>query len=344
MGKNLAVVDFRISTADDGIQVLRLERLSLGETHSATDGHGGPGYRDRGERCRASRTCAVGRRWIATGGRRRPSRIVRAVGRRVRGQWMARAHFVGPVRFSSARTRVTDARHQLVLLRRLMARRSAMGSTNLGFSIDGGMHVQNDAYDTYALNPDQGGAGGASRSAFISSAMPGVRRSSRRLSRLADGRPPRWRQRNPRARDNAGSDRAYHLIVDAQGSTSKARSGLLRPNVAPADATVWGYAVGTYRDVLDLTPEAGRVLEPPDGATWDTLVWGIQFEGTFDICPPPPPAGQTPNPWRFSGISTVYLDYTNGTWLTTAAFSPSPGSALPTPFYIPPRFGSPAPS
>ena len=32
-----------------------------------------------------------------------------------------------------------------------------------GLSIDGGMHVQNDAYDASALNPDQGGGGGASR-------------------------------------------------------------------------------------------------------------------------------------------------------------------------------------
>jgi hypothetical protein len=117
-----------------------------------------------------------------------------------------------------------------------------------------------------------------------------------------------------------------------------------QPNVAPG-AELWGYAVGTYRDVLAMAPEAGRVVQPPDGINWDTFVWGIVFRATFDICPPPPPAGASPHPCESRpGLSTVYLDYQTGKWLTTAGYSPSADDPLPTPFYIVPMMSSPAPS
>jgi hypothetical protein len=117
---------------------------------------------------------------------------------------------------------------------------------------------------------------------------------------------------------------------------------LARPHVGPDDATVWGYAVGTYRDVLAMTPGGDRMLQPPDGTTSDSLVWGIVFEGTFEICPPPP-GGQTPAPCESRpGLSTVILDYEDGTWLTTAGYSPS--GPLPTPFFIVPLISSPAPT
>lgn len=116
---------------------------------------------------------------------------------------------------------------------------------------------------------------------------------------------------------------------------------LARPHVGPDDATVWGYAVGTYSDVLAMMPGGDHILQPPDGVTSDSLVWGIVFEGTFEICPPPP-GGQTPAPCESrAGLSTVFLDYEDGTWLTTAGYSPS--GPLPTPFYIVPLTGSPTP-
>jgi hypothetical protein len=207
------------------------------------------------------------------------------------------------------------------------------------------MHVQNDAYDTYAPNPDQGGGGGTSRFGTYLVRNAGC-------PEVVTGDCPVWRMVGRLDDDNATHEPgitpqpspSVTSLSMPPGIDLESAIRLARPNVAPADATVWGYAVGTYRDVLNLTPEAGRVLQPPDGATWDTLVWGIQFEGTLDICPPPPHAGQTPNPCDSRpGIITVYLDYTNGTWLTTAVFSPRPGSPLPTPFYILPQFGSPAP-
>ena len=80
-----------------------------------------------------------------------------------------------------------------LLLRRVVARRSAMGSTNIGTSIDGGMHVQNDAYDTYAPNPDPGGGGGASTVRHLSRSQCRLSGSRhRRLSGVADGRPPQF--------------------------------------------------------------------------------------------------------------------------------------------------------
>jgi hypothetical protein len=128
-----------------------------------------------------------------------------------------------------------------------------------------------------------------------------------------------------------------------QGIDLQQAIDLARPHVR-SDMTVWGYAVGTYRSVLNLTAEAGQTLQPPDGTTWQTLVWGIVFEGDFDICPPPPADG-TPRPCESRpGLSTVYLTYQDGTSLTTSGFSPSPGTPLPTPFYIVPLVGSPAPS
>jgi len=120
--------------------------------------------------------------------------------------------------------------------------------------------------------------------------------------------------------------------------------GIARRVVAP-DATLWGYAAGTYRDVRNLSPGADREVQPPDSITWDSLVWGIQFKSNVEICPPPPNAGQSPDPCETRpGLSSVYLDYHDGTWITTAIYSPSAGTPLPTPFHLMPVVSSPEPS
>jgi hypothetical protein len=104
---------------------------------------------------------------------------------------------------------------------------------------------------------------------------------------------------------------------------------IARQNVQ-ADATLWGYAAGTYRDVNGRFPGGDRLLQPPDGATWDTLTWSIVFEGMMVFNGPSGAALPTPRP----GLAAVFLDMETGRWLTTAAYSPN--GALPTPYRIAP--------
>ena len=114
-----------------------------------------------------------------------------------------------------------------------------------GLSIDGGMHVQNDAYDTYAPNPDPGGGGGASRFGTYLVRNAGC-------PEVVTGDCPVWRMVGRLDDDNATHEPGITpsptvpitSLSMPPGIDVESAIRLARPNVAPADATVWGYAVG----------------------------------------------------------------------------------------------------
>ena len=110
-----------------------------------------------------------------------------------------------------------------------------------------------------------------------------------------------------------------------------------RQNIG-TDYELWGYAAGTYADVLRVTGTYGSLV-PPRGATWDTWVWAIVFSRPIEVCPPVQGASCDAD----VQLSTVYIDFRTGSILDTVDASAVPAESLPSPFFVLPPQGSPKP-
>jgi len=97
---------------------------------------------------------------------------------------------------------------------------------------------------------------------------------------------------------------------------------------AQGDPELWATDHGPFADVFDaLANRPDNADQPlPDSTTPDHQVWGIAFAVTVQICGP-----QGVDCEDRRAIRTVFLDYADGTWITTATYSPSPDEPFPTP-------------
>ena len=89
----------------------------------------------------------------------------------------------------------------------------------------------------------------------------------------------------------------------------------LAQKVVVADATLISAAFGRFADVY-LNSQIGQ-----QGFEADRLVWAVEFESLYTICPPDGSACRTPRP----GFTTVILDGYTGAWITTFSVSPHGG-------------------
>lgn len=89
----------------------------------------------------------------------------------------------------------------------------------------------------------------------------------------------------------------------------------LAQKVVVADATLQSAAFGRFADVY-LNSQIGQ-----PGYEADRVVWAVEFESLYTICPPDGSACWTPRP----GFTTVILDGYTGAWITTFSVSPHGG-------------------
>ena len=78
------------------------------------------------------------------------------------------------------------------------------------------------------------------------------------------------------------------------------------------DATFVDARSGQFKDVYQ-----NERLGPQPGDE-DRLVWAIDYQATYTICPPDGSPCFPPRP----GVTTVILDFNTGAWITTFRYSP----------------------
>jgi hypothetical protein len=86
----------------------------------------------------------------------------------------------------------------------------------------------------------------------------------------------------------------------------------LARKVVTADSTFVSASFGRFADVYQ------NARLGPDPGQEDMIVWAVEFESAYTICPPDGSACWTPRP----GFTTVILDGHNGDWVTTLSYSP----------------------
>jgi len=146
----------------------------------------------------------------------------------------------------------------------------------------------------------------------------------------SDGDPDRSGDASP-----TFAERSQHLFTADLGLDQAIE--VARQNIG-TDYELWGYAAGTYADVLRVTGTYGSLV-PPRGATWDTWVWAIVFSRPIEVCPPVQGASCDAD----VQLSTVYIDFRTGSILDTVDASAVPAESLPSPFFVLPPQGSPKP-
>lgn len=99
-----------------------------------------------------------------------------------------------------------------------------------------------------------------------------------------------------------------------------------RQHVSDDAAEVWATESGPFEDVFGSLAHQPAYLEEPatDAAAPDLMTWAVEFKESIEICGPSGGKCETRD-----ALTTVFIDYKTGEFLTSSTFAPSPGDALP---------------
>lgn len=80
-----------------------------------------------------------------------------------------------------------------------------------------------------------------------------------------------------------------------------------------SDSVFSSASAGPFSDVYD-----DDRMGPAAAMQADQLVWAVEYQSEYTICPPDGSGCWSPRP----GYTTVILDYLSGDWITTFSYSP----------------------
>lgn len=114
------------------------------------------------------------------------------------------------------------------------------------------------------------------------------------------------------ARHGASTTALPTSVGPANIAVSEDEAINLARKVVVADAVLVSASFGRFADVYQ------NARMKPDPSDQDRVVWAVEVESAYTICPPDASSCWTPRP----GFTTVILDGYTGDWITTFSYSP----------------------